>query len=38
MTAPTGSKGNKSKFDCYDDLAENEPYFVIRVAGSLSPE
>ncbi len=36
MPAPTGSKANKSKFDCYDDLAEDEPYFVIRADDPLS--
>lgn len=36
MTAPVGSKANKSQFDCYDDLAEDEPYFVIRADDPLS--
>ena len=36
MPAPVGSKSNKSKFDCYDDLAEDEPYFVIRSSYPLS--
>ncbi|MEX6633823.1 aspartate decarboxylase [Hyphococcus lacteus] len=36
MTSPVGSKANKSKFDCYDDLAEDEPYFVIRADDPLS--
>jgi hypothetical protein len=36
MPAPVGSKANKSKFDCYDDLAEDEPYFVIRADDPLS--
>lgn len=36
MSAPVGSKANKSKFDCYDDLAEDEPYFVIRADDPLS--
>ncbi|WP_428409669.1 aspartate decarboxylase [Hyphococcus sp.] len=36
MTAPVGSKANKSKFDCYDDLAKDEPYFVIRADDPLS--
>jgi hypothetical protein len=35
-TAPVGSKANPSKFDCYPDLAENEPYFVIRARDPLS--
>ena len=34
--APLGSKANPSKFDCYPDLAENEPYFVIRAHDRLS--
>ena len=36
MTAPVGSKANKSQFDCYEDLAEDEPYFVIRADDPLS--
>ena len=36
MTAPVGSKANPSQFDCYDDLAEDEPYFVIRADDPLS--
>jgi len=36
MTAPIGSKDNKSQFDCYDDLAADEPYFVIRADDPLS--
>lgn len=37
MTAPNvGSKTNPSQFDCYDDLAEDEPYFVIRADDPLS--
>ena len=36
MTALTGSKANPSQFDCYDDLAEDEPYFVIRADDPLS--
>lgn len=36
MTAPVGSKANPSQFDCYDDLAEDEPYFVIRAHDPLS--
>jgi len=36
MTAPVGSKANPSKFDCYPDLAEDEPYFVIRADDPLS--
>jgi len=36
MTAPTGSKANPSQFDCYEDLAEDEPYFVIRAHDPLS--
>ncbi|MEZ5919795.1 MAG: hypothetical protein R3C60_00435 [Parvularculaceae bacterium] len=31
-----GSKANPSKFDCYDDLAADEPYFVIRADDPLS--
>ncbi len=31
-----GSKANPSKFDCYNDLAEDEPYFVIRADDPLS--
>lgn len=37
MTPPlTGSKSNPSKFDCYGDLADDEPYFVIRADDPLS--
>lgn len=36
MSAPVGSKANPSKFDCYPDLAEDEPYFVIRADDPLS--
>ncbi len=37
MTAArTGSKENPSQFDCYDDLAGDEPYFVIRADDPLS--
>lgn len=35
-TAPTGSKANLSQFDCYDKLAEDEPYFVLRANDPLS--
>lgn len=35
-TAPKGSKANPSQFDCYNDLAEDEPYFVIRADDPLS--
>ena len=31
-----GSKANPSQFDCYPDLAEDEPYFVIRADDPLS--
>ncbi|MEL6567236.1 MAG: aspartate decarboxylase [Pseudomonadota bacterium] len=34
--APTGSKANPSQFDCYPDLSEDEPYFVIRADDPLS--
>ena len=34
--APKGSKANPSQFDCYPDLAEDEPYFVIRADDPLS--
>ena len=34
--ALVGSKANPSKFDCYGDLAEDEPYFVIRADDPLS--
>jgi len=34
--ARIGSKANPSKFDCYNDLAEDEPYFVIRADDPLS--
>ncbi len=37
MTAARiGSKENPSQFDCYDDLAGDEPYFVIRAHDPLS--
>ncbi|HAQ34343.1 MAG: aspartate decarboxylase [Maricaulis sp.] len=36
MTAPVGSKANPSKFDCYPDLADDEPYFVIRADDPLA--
>ena len=37
MTArDLGSKQNPSPFDCYDDLTEDEPYFVIRADDPLS--
>lgn len=37
MSAPiVGSKANPSKYDCYNDLAEDEPYFVIRADDPLS--
>ncbi len=36
MTAPVGSKANPSRFDVYPDLAEDEPYFVIRAHDPLS--
>ena len=35
-TAPKGSKANPSQYDCYADLAEDEPYFVIRADDPLS--
>jgi hypothetical protein len=31
-----GSKANPSKYDCLPDLAEDEPYFVIRAKDPLS--
>lgn len=31
-----GSKASPSQYDCYDDLAENEPYFVLRADDPLS--
>jgi hypothetical protein len=34
--ALVGSKANPSKFDCYNDLASDEPYFVIRADDPLS--
>ena len=34
--APVGSKANPSQFDCYNDLAADEPYFVIRAHDPLS--
>lgn len=34
--ALVGSKFNPSKFDCYADLAADEPYFVIRADDPLS--
>jgi hypothetical protein len=36
MSAPIGSKANPSQFDCYGDLADDEPYFVIRAQDPLS--
>ncbi|MBI1339753.1 aspartate decarboxylase [bacterium] len=36
MPAPLGSKANPSKYDVYPDLAEDEPYFVIRAHDPLS--
>ncbi len=36
MSPPLGSKANKSQFDCYDDLDDDEPYFVIRAHDPLS--
>jgi hypothetical protein len=36
MAAPIGSKANPSQYDCYPDLAEDEPYFVIRAHDALS--
>ena len=33
---PLGSKANPSQFDCYPDLADDEPYFVIRADDPLS--
>ena len=37
MSAPNvGSKANPSQYDCYNDLAEDEPYFVIRADDPLS--
>ncbi len=35
-TAPIGSKANPSQFDVYPNLAEDEPYFVIRAHDPLS--
>lgn len=32
----TGSKANPSQYDCYDDLADDEPYFVLRADDPLS--
>lgn len=34
--APVGSKANPSQYDCYDDLAQDEPYFVIRAHDPLA--
>ncbi len=34
--APVGSKANPSQYDCYPDLAQDEPYFVIRAHDPLS--
>lgn len=31
-----GSKANPSQYDCYDDLEQDEPYFVIRAHDPLS--
>jgi hypothetical protein len=36
MAAPLGSKANPSQYDCLPDLAEDEPYFVIRAKDPLS--
>ncbi|MBI1264278.1 MAG: aspartate decarboxylase [Alphaproteobacteria bacterium] len=36
MAAPLGSKANPSQYDCYPDLAADEPYFVIRAHDPLS--
>ena len=33
---PIGSKANPSQYECYNDLAEDEPYFVIRARDPLS--
>jgi hypothetical protein len=35
-SAPLGSKANPSQFDCLPDLAEDEPYFVIRARDPLA--
>jgi hypothetical protein len=35
-TAPLGSKLNPSRFDCFDNLAQDEPYFVIRADDPLA--
>ncbi len=35
-TAPVGSKANPSQHDCYPNLAEDEPYFVLRADDPLS--
>lgn len=34
--APVGSKANPSQYDCYPDLGQDEPYFVIRAHDPLS--
>ncbi len=34
--APLGSKANPSKYDCLPDLADDEPYFVIRADDPLA--
>ncbi len=34
--APLGSKANPSKFDVYQELPDDEPYFVIRARDPLS--
>lgn len=34
--APLGSKANPSQYDCLPDLAEDEPYFVIRAKDPLA--
>ncbi len=36
MSAPLGSKANPSRYDAYPNLAEDEPYFVIRAHDLLS--
>ncbi|MFP4519529.1 MAG: aspartate decarboxylase [Oceanicaulis sp.] len=36
--AALGSKANPSQYDCLPDLAEDEPYFVIRADDPLASE
>lgn len=36
MANYTGSKETPSQFDCYNKLAEDEPYFVLRADDPLS--